>query len=83
MANQDQDIVDLHSARVAKLYHWMYILHAQTRKNIMHLESLQSITQPLTKWFTDLITKPFFPSRRYCQIQGDRDWGSKFVGEYQ
>ena len=62
MANQDQDMIDLHSARVAKLYHWMYILHAQTRKNIMHLESLQSITQPLTKWFTDLITKPFFPA---------------------
>ena len=62
MANQDQDMVDLHPARIAKLYRWMYTLHAQTRKNIMHLESLQSITQPLTKWFTDLITKPFFPA---------------------
>ena len=67
MANQDQDMVDLHSA-IAKMYRCIYALHAGTGKNNLYLESLQESIQLLTKWFTDLITKPFFSSRRNCQM---------------
>ena len=67
MANQDQDMVDLHSA-IAKMYRCIYALHAGTGKNNLYLASLQESIQLLTKWFTDLITKPFFSSRRNCQM---------------